>query len=313
MQTNDHSNVKFGLALLVFMGIAALFWSPIIITYAENNMVSVRALQSLSADTHSYSPLSFCHQEHSITFPEMVYYLRQIDRSIDNKEMGCLQQTIAHFSKGRREILLLLEADLYWKQGLHEQACKQLQELGVTQKMIQLAQRSATLDDYEAVAIYLNCVDWSQIGSSHPAAMLYRRLGIYYRQQGLNADAFKAYEQAGKLYPGVWAEPYIMQSDFLWQNGQQERALQLLEGALSRSKNATATFQLARALGLRLEEIGRLRSAYCAMQQALRVEDQVPLANASEGWRLDLRKRTKRLESMLSSDAESRRGLCDDQ
>ena len=298
-------------SLFLLIGILGVL---IIIVRAGTNLTSLRVLFLLSADA-SNSPFQVhCRGNAPMAFSEIVLGLKQMSEQEYALAMPCFQKQIATMPAGRQQLLALQEADLNWRLGFHARACQQLQFLGGRREIIRLAQKSVERKDYEATSLYLDCIDWSLGEVSYSAAMLYRQLGIYYKEQGANADAFDAYEQAGKLYPGIWAEPYIVRSDMLWQLGQQNSAIRLLEEALARSTNATATFQLARALGLRLEEMGQLQLAYCAMQKALQVESSVSFDNAPEAWRLDLRERVMRLEEAISpgQDSNQSQSLCND-
>ncbi|MBK8985792.1 MAG: tetratricopeptide repeat protein [Chloroflexi bacterium] len=263
----------------------------------KENVADLPALSVLATDVLVKTPISPCYYGLSLTFPEAALMSKQVEYSGNSADITCLQQQLALFPQGRSDILAILQLDAYWESGYHEQACKQIKSPEAIYKAIQLAQQSAVSGDYETTAIYLDCIEWMKRRSSHhSAAMLYRELGIYYQERGMSAEAFRAYKFAGELHPTVWAEPYIAQSDILWHSGQQEMAIQVLESALARSTNATATYQLARALGLRLEEMGLQRPAYCAMRRALQVEGAVALNSAPETWRMDLRQRISRLE-----------------
>jgi tetratricopeptide (TPR) repeat protein len=297
--------------ILVVLG-AVLLTTPTVIAQARANVGSLRILQLADDNVLTTSRQAFCRENEPMTFSEMVWSFMHINASGYDREKSCFDKQVASLSQGRQMILSVHEAELYWRLGSHERACQQLQSFNARFKIIQLAQRSVAQKDMEATALYLDCFDGLGGGVSHPAAMLYRQLGIYYKARGWSVQAFQAYERAAARYPGIWAEPYIVQSDILWQQNQRDLSIRLLENALARSTDATTTFQLARTLGLRLEEMGQWRSAYCAMQKALQVEAQVPLNNASPGSRLDLRDRVERLKNIIDLDASAKQGLCDD-
>lgn len=267
------------------------------------NAESLRLLRSVD-DIFLDLSHTFCRQDRSMPFVEILRILRSINDRDYALEKSCIEAQIANFSRGRQMILRVHQAELSWRLGAHEYACQQLESLNAKPQIIQLAQRSAHQKDMEITALYLDCFNRSSVGTSHSIAMLYRDLALYYQTQGMSDKVFWAYSQAAKFYPGVWSEPYIVQADMLWQRGQRLETIQLLQDALSRSTTATATFQLARALGLRLEETGQFCAAYCAIQQALQVERGVSLNNAPESWRVDLRQRLARLKDVISPSCQ---------
>jgi tetratricopeptide (TPR) repeat protein len=166
---------------------------------------------------------------------------------------------------------------------------------------VRLAEASYEHRDFDALAAYLICAQSVAEKDAPPSQFilseLYYKLGEHRQAQGDLERAFNAYAEAARLYPVVWAAPYIAMGQLYWDRGEQEQAITLLRRALASSTDTSATVFLLDILGVYWQDQGQDDMALCAYQRAVTMLDGVPPQNMTFEARQALGERVTKLRS----------------
>jgi tetratricopeptide (TPR) repeat protein len=273
--------------------------------------VNMESLNAAAALVHTASGLhleSIAHAE-CYTYPEVVRLYRTV-QALPEQRLAWLEHQMPCLPPERQQFFAMWRANDLAEVGSHAEACDLLVRAQNGAELSRLAQAMYDRGEFEQLERYLGCITELAAGgvwtSPYNVAVLFHRLGHYQEEQGRVTKAMLAYEQAAEWYPVVWAAPYISIANLLEQEGRTDEAMLLLQDAIRRSTDATASFNLWLVLGRKSEAVGDYQLAYCSYMEAQQLSNDLPLHLASMHTRKDI---TERLD-LLQGVHQLKSSLC---
>ena len=251
--------------------------------FVVNIFTVVNILPNLINNEYKASACNSNNLRYYTSFVYCIHYL--IERSDTNLGFTLLDEYGQSLVPYRSSYLISLKSTLYWLDGEHTSSCDLLKQQGNYREMLNRAEASNNVGDWDGLQIYLSCIgkpNKSMKGiSSIRIAELSYNLGKKYEQMNIGEHSLWAYENAIDWYPVIWAYPVLGMARIKEQMGLHEEAINLLINKVQIAEYPWTIFHLIKQLGVYLEMDGKWTDAYCAYvlaQQAAKLSplNQVP-------------------------------------